>query len=81
MPDYSIKKMYEFYLQKINLSEDAMHPIQREQTKQAFYAGVSCLLIMQRDDFPNLSDSECFDTLDNMLKECGELWAEVIRKN
>lgn len=73
--------MYSDYLKRIELSEDKMIPTQRLQTKQAFYAGISSLMVMQREDLTTIPEDDAVNVLDSIWKECINYWAGYMPKN
>lgn len=63
MPEtLNIELYYPLFLEKINLKESDMPPIQRSEMKKAFMGGVGTMLLIIRDKIPNAETEE--DTID-----------------
>ena len=51
-----LENAYAFYLKKVKLNPETMLPVQKIETKRAFYAGVSIALVIGRDVIGEMDD-------------------------
>lgn len=66
---FSINEQYKLFLQRMNLNESVMHPIQKKQLKQAFYGAFAQCIILMRDEISLLPEKEGVEILDSQIKE------------
>lgn len=59
---FNIEELWKFYLDKVEITEEELHPIQIKETKQAFCAGCAQILYVVQFELPKLS-------LDDMPKK------------
>lgn len=74
MADYNIEKQYQLYLQRVKLSEEQMHPTQRQEMRRAFFGAAGQMLVMLRDDLSELPEGKAVLVLENMHKEVQAFW-------
>ena len=55
---FSVEKHYQFYLEKIQMSEEKMHPLQRAQIRQAWFGGFGQALLLLRDGISQIKDEQ-----------------------
>lgn len=70
----NLEQQYLFYLNKVNLKIDQMHPQQKIQIKQAFYGACGQMLILLRDTVGGLSEEEAMKAFDNLLNQVANYW-------
>jgi len=79
---FNIEYQYQLLLKRMNLQEDRMHPQQKIQLKQTFYAAFGQLLILLRQDVSALPEEDGIHALNNMLAQVGDFFlAESDREN
>ena len=66
---FTIEHQYQLYLQRVNLEESKMHPLQKKQLKQAFFGAFGQLLILMRDGIAILPEDVGIKILDAQMKE------------
>ena len=66
---FTIEHQYGLYLERVNLKEVDMHPVQKKQLKQAFFGAYGQCLLSMRDDVAALSEEEGVKILDAQMKE------------
>lgn len=74
--------MYQDYLKRVGLNEDTMHPIQKVETKRAFMAGISSLLVHFQEvgDNPKIGEKEAVDWLEEIEEDLKAFWdVEVLK--
>lgn len=81
MSDHSINKQYLDYLQRVGLSESTMNPVQRVETKRAFYACAASLLVVFRDDIGTLPQPEAIKEMEKLWQEASDFWSNQLPKN
>lgn len=81
-PEFDLHHQYQLYLKRIQLNEKTMSPIQRKETKRAFFGACGQLLILLRDDVGELEENEAVEVMDDMISQVGNFWAnEIISAN
>jgi hypothetical protein len=66
----NLEAFYQEYLVKVGLNEANMMPVQRKETKQAFMAGCTKILIHMRDEIANIEEEEdAVDTLQDLVDQ------------
>ncbi len=71
----SVEHMYQVYLEKVNLDESKMHPVQKEETKRAFYGALGQMVIFM-DNVADLPEEEGATAIIDFRKEVSEFWAQ-----
>lgn len=79
MKQYKIdlEKLYREYLERVKLKEANMNPVQRVETKRAFYAGIACLLV-ELQDMPELNDAEYDYTMHTLSDDVKAFWNKQV---
>lgn len=69
MKKFDLEKQFEFYLQKVNLRKENMSEIQLQETKRAFYAGISQMwkMFVEISDMEEQKGFEIFNDIDDQL--------------
>lgn len=80
MADFSIENQYQLYLQRVKLSEADMHPEQRHQLRQAFYGSAGQMLVLLRDDLPELPKDKAVKQYVKMIDEVNNYFQGLIAK-
>jgi len=70
---FILEEQYQFYLQKVKLDESKMGRIQKRETRQAFFAGIS-QTILYCAGLAKMTDDEAVKELNNMLKQASDFW-------
>lgn len=70
MKDFSIENQYKTYLERVNMKEESMHPVQRVELKRAFFGAVGQLLLLMRDEISELPEDESLKVLE-LPHTCG----------
>ncbi len=77
---YDLEVQYQDYLNMLGIPESMMHPVQKKQTKNAFYAGALMLYQLLVHDINDLSEAEAVQKLDNLYDQMkGHFEREVAR--
>lgn len=71
---FTIEQQYQQYLSLVGLSEEDMHPVQKIETRRAFYAGCGQLLYILRDGVSKLSEDEAVQKMEDLLQEVQDFW-------
>lgn len=73
----SVEEMYQIYLQKVNLTEENMHPTERKQRRQTFFccAGIFMMMMLQVPEMPEEKQLECLESIDT---EITNFWKDLI---
>lgn len=67
---FNIESRYLFYLNKVNLKESQMNPIQKKQLKQTFYAACGVMLELLQGDIAEIEDEdEAIKYLESMKQQ------------
>lgn len=71
---FTIAGQYQFYLEKVELKESDMLPVQRVQTKQAFVAGMSQAFVLMTEKLPQMPETEGFLALKSLQTDLQNFW-------
>jgi len=70
MPNtFDLEYQYQLYLKRVNLDENKMHHIQKQETKRAFMGACGQMLFLLRDELSQLTENEGVKTLKAMQKQ------------
>lgn len=75
--DFTVNGQYEKYLKLVKLPESAMNPVQRIETKRAFFGAWGQALIHMRDELGVLPEDEAIVKLEAQLQEVGNFWLKT----
>ena len=79
---FTIAEQYKLYLQRMNLPEDKMHPVQKRQLKQTFYGAWGQSMIHMRDEIAAESEDDGIAVIEAQMKEVAEFFIkETNRQN
>ena len=69
MKKFDLEKKFEFYLDKVNLKKENISEIQLQETKRAFYAGISQMwrMFVEISDMEEEKGFEIFNNIDDQL--------------
>lgn len=82
MEKFNLAKQYQQYLERIGINENQMHPIQKQETKRAFFGACGQMLVLLREDVSQLNEDEAIKVLENMNNQVYSFWVnENINKN
>lgn len=73
-----IEKEWERYLDLTGLSEQRIHPVQRAETKKAFMAGMSQLLVGIIDIGMNENEESFSEFLDRVQGDLDSFWVQEV---
>ena len=74
MQQFNLEYQYQQYLQRVGLTEEQMHEIQRTETRRAFMGACANILFLVAEDIPQLDDEQAVATLDDMLRQAVDFW-------
>ena len=76
----NLELYYPLFLEKINLKESDMPPIQRSEMKKAFMGGVGTMLLIIRDEIPNAeTEEDSIDMLQSLFDQVEKFWMSQIK--
>lgn len=78
MENLTLEEQYKFYLKKVNLDEAKMHESQKIETKRAFAAGFSQMLVIMTSDISVLQQEEGVQLIDSLMTQCKEFWKSQV---
>ena len=70
----SIDKQFENYLIRVKLDKNKISPTQYQETKRAFYAGASAMLVLFRGPIPDLPEDKAVIEMDKLWSEASFFW-------
>lgn len=73
---FNLEEQYQIYLQKVDLDESKMGEIQKKETRQAFFAGVSQSVLFYLG-LANIEEMKAVDLLDDLIKEVSTFWLKL----
>lgn len=74
MDKFDINTQYGFYLEKMNMVEESMLPIQVTETKRAFYGAWGIMLALMKNELADLSENEAINVLEDMVNQVAEFF-------
>jgi hypothetical protein len=74
MLKFNLEHQYQQYLDRVNITEAQMGQVQRVETRRAFMAGCSQMLVLLRDDLTELDEDEAVDSLQDMIDQSADFW-------
>lgn len=66
-----IEERYQKYLKQIKLTESGMHPEQRKQLRQTFFAAWGVAIIAMRDEVSVLNEDLAVECMQDQLNQVG----------
>ena len=66
---FDLEHQYQLYLQRMDLRESEMHPVQRVQLKQTFFGASGQILMLLRNELAELPEDEAVDQLESMIEQ------------
>lgn len=70
---FNVADAFAFYLERMKMDPEKMHPVQLKETRRAFYGGVSTYLRMLTDSSIN-SMEDAMAQLNDVEKQCTQFW-------
>lgn len=77
MNQFNLNDQYKVYLERVALKEEAMHPTQRKQLKEAFYGACGQLLIVFRDELTVIDEDKAVEEIQNMINQVGDYFLSI----
>lgn len=77
MSKFSVEKMYQDYLKRVNLNPKEMGSIQRQETRRAFMGGASALIAVLYSEGISKSDEaeqEAIEAMPDIVEELKLFW-------
>ncbi len=74
----SLEKLYKIYLEKVNLDESKMPNIQKKETKQAYMAACTQMLLCFFE-ITNVSESDGIEIFERLHNEANQYWETGLR--
>lgn len=75
---FSLEHQYQLYLKRCNVTEAQMHPVQRKETKQAFFGACGQMLILMRDGIGDIeNEDEAVQTMENMINQVSQYFISI----
>lgn len=82
MEKFNLENQYQQYLKRCGIDENKMHPVQKQETKRAFFGACGQMLVLLREDVAELDDEKAIGTLEDMLNQVNSFWMkEATSKN
>lgn len=78
---FDLEHQYQLFMERLNMEEPKMHPIQKIQLRQAFMGGCGQIMILMRDEVSELEEMDGIEVLDNMLEQVGEFWTKEMERD
>ena len=78
---FNIEYQYTLYLEKMNLKEEQMHPVQKQETKMAFISGMGHMLKLMFDDVADMQLEQGVTALDDMFNQVNDFFKKESQKS
>lgn len=80
MDKFNIEYQYQLYLQRLNLSEDMMHPQQKIQLRKTFFGASGQMLLLLRDEVTKLDEDKAVEAFRDMIGQVSRFFiSEAIK--
>lgn len=66
---FNLEHRYQLFLKKMGMPEDKMHPIQKKQIKDTFFAVFGIALVMFRDDVADYEEDKGVEIMQNLFDQ------------
>ena len=63
---FTVEYQYQDYLKKVGLKEEDMFPVQKAETKRAFFGGVGHILALMKNEIAELPEDEGVQVLESL---------------
>lgn len=80
MKQFNLEYQYSLFLERMQLSEAKMHPIQKTQLKETFFGAWGQLLFLLRDEISQLENEAAVDQVQGMLNQVGNFFLSIQNK-
>lgn len=77
---FNLEHQYQLYLQRMALSENAMHPQQKVQLRQTFFGATGQMLILLKDEVSKLEDKEATGIMQDLLNQVVDFFSDEAKK-
>lgn len=82
MNQFNLEKQYQLYLERVNMDEDRMHPVQRTETRRAFMGACGQLLMLIMNDLQDIDDDkDRMDQMKDMINQVQSFWLNETNQN
>lgn len=75
---FDLEEQYQYFLELVKLDESKMTPIQKRETKQAFMAGCSQMILLFRREVNNMEQDDAIAGINSILKQLALFWISKI---
>lgn len=72
--EINIEIQFENYLKRVKLDKNKMSRTQYDETKKAFFAGASSMLVLFRTSIPDLPDKQAIIAMEKLWQEAEFFW-------
>ncbi|SDS13193.1 hypothetical protein SAMN04487764_1526 [Gillisia sp. Hel1_33_143] len=80
--ELELEYQYEKYLKITGLTENQMHPIQRQEIKRAFFGACGQMLVLFRDEISAIEDEDrAVLSMEDLVNQVEIFWKEEIKKS
>ena len=70
----SIEAQFDNYLKRVKLDKKQMSSVQYDETKKAFFAGASAMLVLMQTSIPDLPDAQAEAAFSKLIQEAEFFW-------
>lgn len=72
---YDLNHQYKLYLERVDLHEEKMHEVQKQQIKQTFMAACGQMLILLEADISALTEEDAIKALESMKDQVSKYFS------
>ena len=80
MDKFNLEKLYKEYLDMVVLDEEQMHPIQKIETKRAFYGGCGMMFRLMVENIPKIQEKMPPTSFDEVQKQISDFFENSIKE-
>lgn len=76
----NLEKRFEHYLELSRLKKEEMSPIQLQEARRAFFAGLASMMTLLTVDLDGLTENESINCLSFLMIEIDKFWQAETKK-
>lgn len=80
MKKFNLEYQYKMYLQRMQLDESKMHPVQKIETKRVFFGAFGQVLMLLQNDISELPEEKGVEILESMINQVANFFLNEAHK-
>lgn len=75
----NLEKQYDFYLDQCGIAKDKMHPVQKSETKKAFFGGAAQVLHLMNTHVSQMDEGNAVLAIKYLEDQAAVFWANELK--